>query len=396
MPANFRKAAITGAAISQVGRRLNRSGLDLTIEATLRALDRAGLSPADIDGVTTWPAVQPNRLAVSPVTVMEVKEALGLKLNWFLSGAEAAGQLSPVIMAAMAVITGQARHVLVYRTLTEATAAQQSQHRPGFSDVNAGRVGGWQQWLAPFGALSAANWIAQMAQRRFHEFGLTREQLAQVALNARRHAALNPDAIFRTPLSLDDYLSSRMISTPLCLYDCDTATDGSVAIIISRTEEARDMLNPPLIIEAASGAHHGRDSWDQVEDLTMMAAADAARDMWRQTDLTPADVDVAQLYDGFSVLTLMWLEAMGFCGRGESGAFVENGTNIGRDGRLPLNTGGGQLSGGRLHGLGFLYEAAIQLWGLGGARQIVNDPRVAAVGTGGGPLASCLLLVRED
>ena len=156
-------------------------------------------------------------------------------------------------------------------------------------------------------------------------------------------------------------------------------------------------------------ALHGRPSWDQYEDLTTMPNRDAAAQMWSRTDLKPKDVQMAQLYDGFSFLTMSWLEALGLCkvgesGRGsplyiwvgsESGPFVEGGTRIARDGELPLNTHGGQLSSGRLHGYGFLHEAALQMWGQGGERQIARVPEVGVVGAGGGQTCGCLLLTRQ-
>jgi acetyl-CoA acetyltransferase len=185
-----------------------------------------------------------------------------------------------------------------------------------------------------------------------------------------------------------------MISTPLCLYDCDVPVDGSTAVVVSAAETASDLRQPAVRVEAVGTALHGRPSWDQFDDLTTMAARDAARMMWRRTDLRPADVDVAELYDGFSFLALAWLEALGFCGRGEGGPFVEDGRRIALDGELPLNTQGGQLSGGRLHGYGFLHEAVLQLRGQGGARQVPGAPEVAVAAAGGGPLGACLLLAR--
>jgi len=238
-------------------------------------------------------------------------------------------------------------------------------------------------------------WIALFAKRHMHEYGTTREQLAQIALNARRNAGLNPKAIYREPMSLEDYFAARMISTPFCLFDCDVPVDGSTALIVSRADRARDLRRPPLRVEAVGTALRGRPSWDQFDDLTTMAMRDAGAMLWRRTGLRPADVDVAELYDGFSFLAMAWLEALGFCGKGESGSFVEGGTRIARDGELPLNTHGGQLSAGRLHGYGFLHEAAVQLWGEGGARQVRGDPRVAVAAAGGGPLGGCLLLVRD-
>lgn len=170
--------------------------------------------------------------------------------------------------------------------------------------------------------------------------------------------------------------------------------DGSVAVIVSHLDTAPGLRRPPVRIEAVGTALHGRDSWDQRTDVTTMGASDAAEMMWRRTALTPADVDVAQLYDGFSYLALAWLEALGFCPHGEGARFIEGGKRIARDGELPLNTAGGQLSGGRLHGFGLLHEACVQLWGEAGARQ-VPGATVAVAAAGGGPLGSCLLLTRS-
>jgi acetyl-CoA acetyltransferase len=251
------------------------------------------------------------------------------------------------------------------------------------------------EWTLPFGAASAACWIAMMAKRHFHEYGTTREQLAQIALNARRNAGLNPKAIYRDPMSLEDYFAARMITTPFCLFDCDVPVDGSTAFIVSSLEAARDLRRPPVRVEAVGSALHGRPSWDQFDDLTTMAARDAAKMMWSRTDLRPADVDVAQLYDGFSFITLSWLEALGFCGVGEGGPFIEGGQRIALEGEIPVNTHGGQLSAGRLHGFGFLHEACVQLWGEGGERQVPGDPQVAIAAAGGGPLGGCLLVTRS-
>ncbi len=195
-------------------------------------------------------------------------------------------------------------------------------------------------------------------------------------------------------MSLDDYLAARMISTPFGLFDCDVPVDGSTALIVSRADHAADVDHPVARVEAVGTALRGRPSWDQYDDLTTMAARDAGAHLWTRTDLTPADVDLVELYDGFSFLAMVWLEALGFCGRGESGPFVEGGTRIALDGELPLNTHGGQLSAGRLHGFGFIHEACLQLRGGAGERQVA-DAEVAAVGNGGGPIAGALLLTRE-
>ena len=148
-------------------------------------------------------------------------------------------------------------------------------------------------------------------------------------------------------------------------------------------------------MEAVGTALYGRPSWDQFDDLTTMACRDAAAQMWTRTDIKPSDVNLAEMYDGFSFITMSWLEAMRFCGRGESGPYVEGGQRIARDGELALNTHGGQLSAGRLHGYGFLHEACVQLWGEAGERQVPGDPEVGVAAAGGGPLAGCLLLTNR-
>jgi acetyl-CoA acetyltransferase len=385
------RAVITGIGQSAIGRRLGRTAVDLTTEAALRALDDAGLSRRDIDGVATGSGYAPAPGA-DPVSTGEIKEALGLALNWYAAASDST-QMSALIHASMAVLTGQAKHVLVFRTVTEASSRVQpsaDSQAPGANE----RVTGPMQWRTPFNAPSAANWIALCASRYAQEFGLTREQLGAIALNGRRNAMRTPEAVFRTPLSMDEYLASRVISSPLCLFDCDVPVDGSVALIVSHPDAAQETKPPPLRIESICGPLQGRDTWDQQPDLTRFAGADAGKRLWSRTDLTPKDVDVVQLYDGFSFLALLWLEDMGFCPRGEAGRFVEGGARIALDGELPMNTSGGQLSFGRLHGMGLVHEACVQLRGLGGARQVPNDPRVALVTNGGGPVASALLLVR--
>jgi acetyl-CoA acetyltransferase len=389
-----KRTAITGIGVSQVGRRLDRTGLQLTLDACLEAIKDAGLEPKDIDGLASWPGTPEGSPGMSPVSLMEVKRALGLKLNWFTAGGEAPSQISSVINAAAVVAAGYARHVLCFRTVTEASSQTKGQ-RASVSGSGGGRVRGDLQFQVPFRAMSASQWIAMFAQRHFFEYGTTKEQLGWVAINARRNAAKNPRAIFREPMTMDDYLNARIISTPFGLFDCDIPCDGSTAILVSRVEEARDMRKPVLRIEAIGSAIYGEYSWDQFDDLTTMAARDSAKMLWNRTDLKPSDVDVAELYDGFSFLTLAWLEALGFCKKGESGAFVDGGQRIGLDGELPVNTQGGQLSGGRLHGMGYLHEACTQLWGEGDERQVAGEPKLAAVGVGGGPVSGCMLVRRD-
>ena len=389
-----KKAVISGAGQSEIGRRLYRDPLDLTVDACVAAIEDAGLTTADIDGIATYPGPMDQPQWFSGSGVVDVQDALRLNLNWFTGGLDLPGQLGSVINACLAVAGDLATHVLCFRSVYEGSA----QGKEGRSAVMPGggggsfRAGGFMQWNLPFAAPSAATWIAMFAQRHFHEFGTTQEQLAQIALNARKNAEVNPKAIYRDPMTMDDYLAARIISTPLRLYDCDVPCDGGTAVIVSKAETAPDLRKTPIQVEAVGTAIHGRPSWDQFDDLTTMACRDAGAQLWTRTDLKPTDVQLAEMYDGFSFITMAWLEAMQFCGRGESGPFIEGGARIARDGELPLNTHGGQLSAGRLHGYGFLHEACVQLWGEAGERQVSPTPQVGVAGAGGGPLGGCLLL----
>jgi acetyl-CoA acetyltransferase len=395
-----RHCAITGIGQSDVGRRLGRDPLELTLDACYAAVADAGLQPSDIDGLSTYPGPMAQPKGFSGASASTVIDAMRLEVNWYDSGVETSGQLGSVMKACMAVASGLADHVVCFRSVWEGSAqgaggrASLGPGAGGRGATGGGRmyVGDFQQWTLPFGSAGAPVWIALYAQAHMDRYGVTTEQLAQIALNARRNAALTPKAIYRDPMSLEDYLGSRMISTPLRLFDCDVPCDGATAVVVSRRELAADLAQPPVLVEAMGMAMHDRPSWDQPRDLTRIVGADAAAQMWSRTALTPADVDVAELYDGFSYLTLLWLEAVGLCGPGESGAYVDGGGRIALDGPLPLNTAGGQLSGGRLHGYGFLHEACVQLRGQGAERQVAPWPEVAVVAAGGGPTCGCLLL----
>ncbi len=384
-----REAYVTGIGMSEVGVRLARSPLALTVDAVREAIADAGLTLDQIDGVATYPGKMPSFLGFSPVGSDELIETLGLRTRWHVGAAEATAQLGAIAEAAYAVKAGLARHVLCFRTVYEAAALSRPEEFPPL-ERREGLTGN-AQWLAPFGAFSAANWTAQFATRHMKRYGLTREQLAQVALNGHANAALNPRAIVRKPLTLDDYMAARMISSPFCLYDCDRFTDASTVVIVSAGDALDEVRATPIRIAATAGAVE-RYSWDQAE---WAGAYATGRDLWRNADYGPDDVDTAQLYDGFAFQPITWLEGLGFCGLGEGGAFLEGGTRIARDGALPMNTGGGQLGWGRLHGFGFAYEAVVQLRGEGGARQIAGDPRVAVATSGGGPMAAALLFARD-
>ena len=397
-----RRACISGVGQSEVGRRLGRDPLELTLDACIAAIRHAGLTRDDIDGISSYPGPMAQPPGFTGATAYEVMDALRLKCGFYDSGLETAGQLGSVFKACLAVAAGFANHVLCFRSVWEGSA----QGDKGRSSVMPGggggggeggsfRVSGFMEWSLPYGAPSAAVWIAQFAQAHFSKYGTTKEQLAWIALNARRNAELNPNAIYREPMTMDDYMASRIVCTPFSLYDCDVPCDGATAVIVSRIDRARDLAHPPLRVEAVGTALRDRPSWDQFSDLTTMANRDAGAMIWTRTDLKPSDVQMLQAYDGFSFITLSWIEAMGFCEVGEGGSFIEGGERIARDGVLPLNTHGGQLSAGRLHGYGFLHEAATQMWGEGNARQIATPPEVGAVAAGGGQTCGCMLLVRE-
>ncbi len=382
-----RNAIISGIGISQIGRKTGIPGLELTRESAMHAISDAGLTPADIDGIST----------MGETPIAEVIADLGLEVGYRGGGFDTGGLLSPVMSAFMAVASGRARHVLVYRTVQMMGGAIVNQGPPGGGEAEPSSdppPRGMEQMatLLTFHAYSAVNWLAMHAKRHMHLYGTTREQLGALAVNSRHNASLNPRACYREPITLDDYLSARMISDPLGLLDCDVPIDGSIAVVVSAADYAPDCPNPPVRVQAIGGSP-GTGGWDQRADYPNMASVDAATEMWSRTDLKPADVDVAELYDGFTYLTLAWLEALGFCKPGEGGPFMEGGERISLHGELPLNTYGGQLSAGRMHGYWVLYEACIQLRGHGHARQ-VKDAEVAVVSNGGGPIAGCMLLTR--
>ena len=384
-----REAYITGIGMSEVGVRLTRSPLGLTLDAVREAIADAGLTLDQIDGVATSPGKMSTFLGFSPVSADDVIEILGLNTRWHIGAAEATAQLGAIAEAAMAVKAGLARHVLCFRTVYEAAALARPEEFPPMERRK--DVSGNSQWVSPFGAFSAANWTAQFAMRHMKRYGLTREQLAQVALNDHANAARNPRAIVKKPLSMDEYMAARMISSPFCLYDCDRFTDASTVLIVSAGDALDEVKTTPIRIAASAGSVE-RYSWDQAE---WASAYPTGRDLWKNTDYTAKDVDTVQFYDGFAFQPITWLEGLGFCDVGEGGQFLEGGKRIALDGELPMNTGGGQLGWGRLHGFGFAYESVVQLRGEGGARQIAGDPKVAVATSGGGPMAAALLLAKD-
>lgn len=377
--------AVTGIGSSDLGRRLMVSPLALTIQACERAVADAGLTFDDIDGLATYPgAGQVAGFGEGGLTLVEA--ALGLRPTWYNGGSETFGPGGSLVAAMLAVAGGLARHVLCFRTIWESTYG---------ALVAAGKIvppgGRTASWLVPFGATSAAHTLAQNAQRHFHRYGTTRETLGWIALNQRANATLNPAAIYREPLTMDDYLTARTITTPFGLYDCDVPCDGSTAVVVSAKDAARDLPKPPVFVEAVGTQIIERIEWDQSTLTHEPQVLGPAAHLWSRTTLRPSDVDVAQLYDGFTFNCLSWIEALGFCGIGEGKDFLDGGKAIARDGILPLNTHGGQLSHGRTHGMGLFHEAVVQLRGDGGPRQIAGA-RVAVVSSGGLTPGGAILL----
>ena len=356
------------------------------MDAITAAIADAGLSVKDVGAVATYPGGGTALGAgFGGPSAAEVYDALNLDAEVLMGNFEGPAQLGPVLNACLMVASGLVRHVVVYRAVTEGSSRLTA--KQALAD-GAGPLG---PWITPFGGGPAPLTMALLTRRHFHQYGTTREQLAQISLVARRHAALNPKAIYRQPLTMADYLVSRMIADPLCLYDCDVHCDGATAFVVSHSGYGPDAPGPVVRIEAFGTAPADRS--DHIQQTDLRPGHRAAEQMWRRTYLKPQDVDVAGLYDGFSILTLFWLEALGFCEVGESGPFVEGGERISIGGKLPINTDGGQLSAGRLHGFGFLHETCLQLRGQAGERQ-VQGADVGLVAVGAIPYVGCILLTR--
>ncbi len=387
-----KQTAITGIGQSKISRGSDKSALSLSIDAALGAIGNAGLTRADIDGMATWPGDRADGSGFSDVGIPQLQDALRLKLNWYSNASETSGQFGALFNAIGAISAGLARHILVFRTMFEATA-----RKTGFANAlnkPGDRVRGGFAWYAPYHTYAAALQQSLYFNRYVYESGIKPEQVAQIAINGRRNAALNPAAVYRTPITLDDYFAAPIIATPLRLYDCDVPIDGSTAVILSHRDAAKDGPNPLTWIEAVGSSMQYRNSWTQLDALATQAQPKVAELMWNRTDLRPKDVDIAELYDGFAYHTLNWLENFGFCERFGAGDFVGDGSRIALDGELPINTNGGALSAGRMHAYGQVHEACTQLWMEGGARQVKGQPKVAALSTAGGPLAGCFLLAR--
>jgi acetyl-CoA acetyltransferase/uncharacterized OB-fold protein len=384
------RVALTGVGQSAVGRRLMTDPVALAVDACLAAVQDAGLALEEIDGLSTYPG-RAGAPGFSEGGITPLTEALRLRPTWLNGAGDTHGQSGAIVAAMLAVASGLCRHVLCFRTLWESSAAELV--RSGAWERQPARATGMTEFLAPFGAVSAANWIAVAASSYFHRYGGDRTTLGWIAVNARANAARNPEAVYREPFTIEDYLAARLVSTPFGLYDCDVPVDGAVAVVVSAIEAAADRPRPPVLVEAAGTQVLERVSWDQDTLSRLPQTKGPARHLWSRTSLRPDDVDVALLYDGFTFNAVSWLESLGFCEAGGARDFIDEGRGIALGGPLPVNPHGGQLSAGRLHGFGLVREAMLQLRGEARGRQ-VPGARTAVVTTGGGTPGGALLLRR--
>ncbi|MEE9284984.1 MAG: thiolase family protein [Dehalococcoidia bacterium] len=380
-----RTLAVVGVGYSPVSRKTDLTVHETAYLACKTAIEDSGLKPTEIDGVAQY------GFPFEMVTTWEVSETLGIgELQWYtdLSGTGPAG-ITGVIAAAAAVASGSCEACLVYRTVSRAGG-----HSGGEgSRIPPRAVGGDMQFSAPYGNFAAPQWFGMYMRRYMHVYGATEEHFGAVAVTQREWAALNERAIFRDPMTMEDYLACRYISEPLRLFDCDLPVTGSGAVVVTTAERAVDLRHVPVYIDSWAFGTGPRPDWFQWPDMTTMGTHHAAPNMWRRSQFKPDDVDTAQVYDGFTIITLQWLEALGFCKPGEAGPFVAEGnTRLG--GKLPTNTNGGMLNIGRVHGISHVIEAVEQLRGNLGPRQVANA-RVAVAANGGGPMAGCMTFYRE-
>jgi acetyl-CoA acetyltransferase len=366
VPNSLNRVAVTGVGFSEVGRRLPFTDDQLIHQAITAALDDAGLTPKDVDGISTMGG-----------NAMAMGQLMGiLPLNYFYSSTGLGPAfVEPAVQAMSAVASGMAHTVIAVRLIRQMGGANPARGGGASTETPAGppppmRVGGDNQFSAPYGSGAAGAGIgAFQMQRHMQQYGTTYEQFAKNAVNARYHASLHPEALFRDVITEQDYLDSRFISKPLRLLDCDYPVDSAAAVIFTTADRARDNKQKAVNVEAWTLSAIRDFDMSLIEDFTWNSPVNCAEKLWSRTDLRPDDVDTVQLYDGFSIITFEWLEALGFCGRGEAGPFIEEGnTRLG--GKLPLNTDGGACNFGRRHGANFCIESVRQIRGTAGERQV--------------------------
>ncbi|MFI5446349.1 thiolase [Polaromonas sp. UC242_47] len=365
-------AAIAGVATFGCGETPGFSDMELLARSARAAVADAGLKMSDIDGLCT-------ASASATMWAMPVVEYLGLRPRYIdstmLGGSSFIAHLLPAMQALQ---SGQCNAVLVCYGSAQRSA------QFGRREIGAARR--WmdpQPYEAAYEPLQPLSAYALAASRHMFEFGTTRRQLAEVAVAARQWAGLNPEAFMRAPLSIEDVLAARMVSDPLSVRDCCLVTDGGGAYVLVRAERARDLPKPPVYVLGNATAVWNRQI-SSMHDLTVTAASQSGREAYAMAGLAAKDMDVVQVYDAFTINTLLFLEDLGFCKKGEAGSFVENG-GIAPGGHLPVNTNGGGLSCVHpgMYGIFALIEAVRQLRGEGGARQIAGATTALAHGNGG-------------
>ncbi|MGX1491300.1 lipid-transfer protein [Streptomyces tendae] len=373
------RAAVAGIGATEFSKDSGRSELRLAVEAVRAALDDAGLTPGDVDGLVTF------TMDTSPE--ITVAQACGMGDLSFFSRVHYGGgaACATVLQAALAVAAGVAEVVVCYRAFNERSGRRFGagvQHREPSAE------GAALGWALPFGLLTPASWVAMAAQRYLHRYGLTPEAFGHVAVVDRRHAATNPAAHFYgRPITLADHAASRWIVEPLRLLDCCQETDGGQALVVTSVERARDLPHPPVVVAAAAqGAGRGQEQMTSFyrDDLAGLPETGVvARRLWRTAGLGPGDIDVGILYDHFTPFVLMQLEEFGFCGRGEAADFVA-------EERLPLNTHGGQLGEAYLHGMNGIAEGVRQVRGTA-VNQVPGASRVLVTAGTGVPTSGLVL-----
>ncbi len=354
------RAAIVGIGATEFSKDSGRSELRLAVEAVAAALDDAGLTPADVGGLTTF--------SQDTNPEIDIARSLGMGELTFFSRIHYGGgaACATVQQASMAVALGIADVVVCYRAFNERSGRRFG--RPVVADampVNSETSN--FSWYLPVGLMTPAQWVAMAAQRYLHDYGATTEDFGRIAVADRKHAATNPKAhFFGQPITLDEHQASRWIVEPLRLLDCCQETDGGQAIVVTSLERARSLPQTPVVVRAAAqGAGDSQEMMtgyyrDDIASLPEMGVV--GRQLWAQAGIGPADVQTAVLYDHFTPFVLCQLEELGFCARGEARHFIADGA-IELGGRLPLNTHGGQLGEAYLHGMNGIAEGVRQVRG---------------------------------
>ena len=365
------KTAIAGIGLHGCGEAPGQNEMEILAEASRIAVADAGLSMRDIDGLLT-------SSTSTFFPTMAAAEYLGIRPRFSDSNSIGGSSfLSHLVPAALALEAGLADAILV---------AYGSNQRTGMGRADMGKLKSQLDPLvyeAPYKPFNPPTSYALAAARHMHQYGTTREQLAAVAVAARQWARKNPEAFMREPLSIDDVLKARMISDPLTVRDCCLVTDGGGAFVLTRADRARSLAKPPVFVLGMGAAHWHRQI-SQMPDLTVTAAAESGPKAFAMAELHASDVDVLELYDAFTINTILFLEDLGFCNKGEGGSFVESGA-IAPGGKLPVNTNGGGLSCVHpgMYGIFTLIEAVRQLRNEAGDRQIEGAEIALCHGNGG-------------